>query len=480
MFLGVKTTYFGEVDIEMWEYSLLLIYLLLFYALFARRKNVQIRKFPEYKYMLKGYLAKVAGAIGFCLIYFYYYGGGDTTNYFYSAMALSNLAKTNVVDYLTVLFGPNTVEMRQYFTPETGYPYYFVYYEARAYMVVRITSLVQLISFNSFLISTLIFSTVSYLGVFRFYRTLVSYYPSLKFQLAVVVIFMPSSIFWGSGILKDTITFSAVCWYLHVIDNIFFKKRELFFSTLVAIISTLLIVAIKPYIIMVLIPATMVWLLYFRIQKIRSTLIKYLLIPMMTIGLLWVSLYILTGIGGYLDKFSLDNALKTIAVSQSDLKRSEQYGTGYFDLGEMDGTWQGVISKAPTAIFAALFRPYLWESSNIVMVLAGLENLVVFWFFVRTIIRGMVVRNLKLITKNPLLLTFFIFSITYAFVIGISTPNFGALVRFKIPLLPLFMPALVISNYILKVRRKQRKAGRRFDYNWFVRGEPRSMPKSPV
>jgi hypothetical protein len=472
MFLGIHTAYFGEVDIEIWEYSLMLMYLLVLYFYFARIKNARIGKQPEYKYFLFGLYAKIFGGIVFSMIYFYYYKGGDTISYFYSATALSNLAKIDFFDYLQVLFGPNDVATRQFFTMETGSPYYFVYYEARAYMVVRLISVLILFTFNSYLITTVIISSISYFGVFRLYQTVVRYYPSLMRPLAYAILFMPSVIFWGSAILKDTFTFSALCWYLHCVDNLAFRKRSMAFSWLALVVSILLMISIKPYIFMVVMPASLVWISYYRLARIKSVIVKYLFLPLLVVGLMLSTLYVLTKLGGYLDKFSLDSALRTIIISQNDMIRSEQYGQGYFNVGPMEESWLSVFSKAPIAISAGLFRPFLWESTSVIMAFAGVENLVVLFLFIIAMLKGQIINTVRLVTKNPLLLTFMTFTIAYAFVIGISTPNFGALVRFKIPLLPLFVSSLIISNYIMTRRREVLRSGMRFNYDDFLRGEP--------
>lgn len=451
----------------------MLIYLLIMYFYFARIKNIRVKKQPEYKYFLFGLYAKIFGGIVFSMIYFYYYKGGDTISYFYSATALSNLAKTEFFDYLKVLFGPNTVEMRQYFTMETGFPYYFVYYESRAYMVVRLISILIMFTFNSYLITTVVISSISYFGIFRFYQTLVSYYPSLMKPLAYAVIFMPSAIFWGSAILKDTFTFSALCWYLHAVDNLVFKKRSVLFSWSALIVSVLVMITIKPYIFMVLMPASLVWVSYNRVARIKNAIIKYLILPITVVGLMITTLFVLTSLGGYLDKFSLDSALRTIVVTQNDMTRAEQYGQNYFDVGPIDKSWASVFSKFPIATSAGLFRPFLWECNSFVMAMAGLENLFILLLSLYVMLKGQVFYTMRLITANPLLLTFMIFTVSYAFVIGITTPNFGALVRFKIPLLPLFVSSLFIVDHILEHRRLTLKSGRRFDAKLYVDGEPK-------
>jgi hypothetical protein len=50
----------------------------------------------------------------------------------------------------------------------------------------------------------------------------------------------------------------------------------------------------------------------------------------------------------------------------------------------------------------------------------------------------------RMIGSDHYLLFAFIFSLIFSFSVGISTANFGALVRYKIPALPFFVSALLI------------------------------------
>ena len=47
-----------------------------------------------------------------------------------------------------------------------------------------------------------------------------------------------------------------------------------------------------------------------------------------------------------------------------------------------------------------------------------------------------------------------VFSISFAFAVGVSTFNFGTLVRYKIPLMPFFSLALLFLNELSKRDRK--------------------------
>lgn len=462
--------YRGYVDISYWEYLLSLGYVFFLYLYFARKKNVEIKQHPEYAYFLWGLYAKILGGVAFSLIYFYYYKGGDTISYFYSAVSLSKLAKLEFLDYLTVLFGENSVENRRFFTPETGWPFGYMYYDTRTYMVVRVISVLALATFDSYLVTTVVLASLSYIGVWKAFRTFVSYFPELQGKFAVAFLFMPSLIFWGSAILKDTFTLTFVCLWVSAADDLFYKKRARLASTLLLVISGMAIITFKPYIFMVLFPITLVWLLYFPVVRVKSTLIKFVLLPAMFLVLVVGTVAVLQQLEDKLDKFSLDRAIQTIEVTQSDMKRSEQYGANYFDVGEFDGTWTGLLTKFPIATTAGLFRPFIWEARSVVMALSGLENLWILLLAVFTLTKAGPLFLLRSVGAVPLLLMCFLFALMFAFVVGITTPNFGALVRFKIPLVPFFISMLFVVRYLREKAMDRERKGLRFEVGQFQLG----------
>lgn len=464
----------GEVRIELWEWMLGIMYVALLYVYFARLKNVSIKHSPEYQHLLWGLTARMVGGVAFSLIYFYYYQGGDTIMYFYSATALSNLAKLDFMSYLNVLFGANDEQHLAYFNQHTGWPFAYMYFDSRAYAVIRLISPLVILTFNSYLITTLILASFSYFGIWRCYRTFVNYFPSLRNKLAIAFLYMPSVVFWGSGIMKDTFTMSATCWWVHCLDELYFKRRNIFFNLFGLLVAAVVLNVMKPYIFMTLFPVTMAWVLYYRVARIRSGFVKFLALPVMALVLFGASFYVLTKLGDRLDKFSLDKALETAVTIQGDMKRSEFYGKNYFDIGELDGTLPNLLSKFPIATNAALFRPYIWEARNAVVALSGLENLWLLGFSLMVLLRARISFFISTISKNPLTLMCVAFTVFFGFSVGITTPNFGALVRFKIPLVPFMVSGLYIITFLNHQRLLAKRAGRRFDLRDYLHGQPRS------
>jgi hypothetical protein len=454
--------YHGDVSIAYWEYTLAVVYIVVLYLNFARKKNLMIKQAPEYKYYLWGFLAKIFAGLVFSLIYFYYYEGGDTTAFFYSAVAMRNMAVTQPMEYISQMFGDNTMEAWSRYTLDTARPYQYVFLDDRTFVVLQVTSILAILTFKSYLITTLIIASISFYGIWACYRTFVSYYPQLMDKLAIAFLFMPSAVFWGSAILKDTFSFSAVCFWVHAVDEIFYKRRNVFNKSVVLVLSAFIMLMVKPYIFMVMFPATLLWLLYFRVVRIRNMMVKFVLVPLAGVSLVALSIFVLTRMEDMLDKFALDGALETIQTTQQDMVRSESYGSNSFDVGEFDGTWLSVLSKFPVATNAALFRPYLWESRTAVIMMSGLENFWVLGLTVFALFRAGPRFFLRSLVGVPLLLMSMTFALLFAFTVGVTTPNFGALVRFKIPMIPFYISSLYIIIYLAKLKRKRENQGLRF------------------
>ena len=147
---------------------------------------------------------------------------------------------------------------------------------------------------------------------------------------------------------------------------------------------------------------------------------------------------------------SVDNMLNKAVVSQNDLKQDYYQGNS-FDIGEFDGSIGGVFSKFPLAVMAGLFRPFIFEARNPVMFISGVENTFLLIFTIIFLFRVGPIKVIKYILKEPLLLFSLTFAVFFAFGIGLSTSNFGALVRYKIPCIPFYLSSLyIIREYFEK------------------------------
>lgn len=216
---------------------------------------------------------------------------------------------------------------------------------------------------------------------------------------------------------------------------------------LFAIITIFLIVTIKPYIFIVILPGALIWLFFRSIQRIRIRLLRLAIIPLIFTFSLAIFAIAFTYLGDFLgDYSSTEKIIEKAIVSQEDLKR-DYYGGNTFDIGKIEPTIFGILSKFPLATFFGFFGPTLIHVNNIVMLFSALENTFLLYLSLAIFIRRNPLKTLQLISASPFLVFCLSFSVLLAFAIGLSTPNFGALVRFKIPLVPFFCFLLLTIYY---------------------------------
>lgn len=434
---------------------ILLPFVLLFVFYFARLKQSKnIEQYPEFKYYVKGLAAKVIGAISLAVIYAFYYEGGDTINYFNDAICLNKLLFTNPEAIFPLLKEGVSRSNYFYFGPETGYPIYFR--DTATSMVSRITFLVTLISFRSFLVTSILFAWFSYMGVWRLYRVFLYEFPHLSKEMAIAILFIPSVFFWGSGILKDTVTFSAAGFFTFNFYMFFIKRHFMFSHILGLFLSSYFIIIIKPYIIFAFLPGCLLWVVNNIISHFRGSLTRALAAPIFLMVACFTGYLLLNTMSDQLGEYSLDRVLDKAVISQQDLK-SDYYQGNSFDLGDLEPTIPSLLSKAHLAINAALFRPYFWECKNPVMYLSGIENFFLLLFTIVILLRVRVIGISKYFIKHHMLTFSLVFSLFFAFSVGISTSNFGSMVRYRIPIFPFYVASLFIIRDFRYQEENQRK-----------------------
>ncbi|MEM1137898.1 MAG: hypothetical protein AAGI07_18835, partial [Bacteroidota bacterium] len=253
----------------------------------------------------------------------------------------------------------------------------------------------------------------------------------------------------GSGILKDTITIGCLGWMTYCFYNVVLKARRSPLLIILFMIAALLTYLIKKYILLSFLPALLIWITAKYFSSIRHLVRKALIAPVIVAISVGFGYLILQAVGGDDSRYALSNIARTAQITAYDIR----YGWGArlgdgsgYTLGDLDGTFGSMIRLAPKAVNVSLFRPYLWEIKNPLMLLSGLEALLCLFLTLWVIYKISLTSSIKNFFK-PEVLFCMAFSLVFAFAVGISTYNFGTLARYKIPLLPFYFSGLVLLYY---------------------------------
>ena len=428
--------------LTVWDYVLPPLYLLIIFFIGKNIKKKRIKLEPEFEFFTSGLLLKMIGSIVFCLVYVLYYDGGDTNAYHEAAVSLKKLSYYHTDIFFKILTGNYTWEYIGYFDYRTGYPQYWR--DPQAFMVVRLTSIIEFISFNSYITTSVILSALSFSGIWKLYRLFCEYYPQLTEKFLYTTIFIPSLIFWGSGILKDTFTLTGACWFTYHLHKALIQRESTFKNALIALTAGYFVLKIKPYIVLALVPGALLWFAFTKLKNVNNSLARFVFGPILFSFVLGFFLILFSSIKGDLGAYSsVESILNKASVTQKDLKQEYNKGNA-FDIGEFEPTVSGVLSKFPIAVFSGIFRPTLIDAKNIVMLISAIENTLILLGFLYVLFSAGIFQFYKIVSENPIIFFSMLYAIIFGFAVGLSTSNFGALVRYKIPSTPFFLSSILM------------------------------------
>ncbi|WP_035564145.1 hypothetical protein [Hymenobacter sp. IS2118] len=416
------------------------IYLAIIYAIAFQLRPSLTNQYTV-KYFIPALTVKIVGAIALGILYHTLYGG-DTNNYFHHARVIHDAFGDSFSAgfELITTSGDVTPNIKQY----TDRMWWFGR-TSNEYFVIRVAGFFSIFCFNTYTVIAVLFAVVTFSGMWVMYMTFAKIRPQAYKELAIAVFFLPSVFFWGSGLLKDSLCMGALGWLFYTFYRGAIERRNIIRCVLLGTAAVAVIMSMKVYIILAFMPPALLWVFNESTSKIKSPIVRWIAKPIfLGVGLL-VAGYAFVQISAADARFNIDKigAQSKLTADYLQGVSSREQGSGY-NIGEQDGTLGGMAKLAPQALVVALFRPFIWEARNPTMALSALEASYFMLLTLRILWRVGILKTLTAITTTPVLTLCFVFSLVFAISVGISSGNFGTLVRYKIPLMPFYLSGLYI------------------------------------
>jgi len=432
-----------ESDIFLVPFCLIVLFSIA-YAVRQKYKKTEIEK-----YFMPALWLRFFFAFAYAMIIQFYYGYGDTSLY-YQAVADIRNAMINDPEvwksvFLSLKLNPYST-LYSYFQNDHGAFTHLYMMNVSNYMVPRFALPFSLVFSNSYLCICFCLSMFSFAGCWRVFKMFTEIYPHLHKKFAIAILFLPSVLFWGGSLLKDSICMGSMGFALYAIYNIVIKKRKIASSLIILFLALFLLFNIKPYIILCLVPSFLLWIfLQFR-TKIQDKTLRSIA------GFLFAILSVVLGIfalqsltqSEMTSQYSSEKILKTVQGMQGSFGMSTE-GTGSsFSVGTAGTSIGATVALFPLGIVATLFRPFLWEARNPLMIISGIEGLLFLYLTYIAFRRIGFKKFFSIIGSDSVLVFCVVYSLLFAGIIGVTTTNFGALVRYKIPCIPFYLFLLFI------------------------------------
>ncbi len=432
-------------NLSILDFALLPFFLGIVYTLAYRVRNKRYsQKNPLRKYYIPALSIKIFGAIFIGLVYGYYYKSGDTFYYFNQAQVLNSSFNESFAKWINLLFHIPKGSDGNYYNYISQIEWYR---DPASYTVVAITAFLSIFTLNTYLPTAVLFAFISFSGVWALFRTFTSLYPNLIRPIAIAILFIPSVFVWGSGIFKDTICLFGLGWLTYGTFRFLVRKDFSVGNISLSALSFFLIAKVKLYILLGFVPALLMWIFFNYTTRIRNKsqkiLVKFIFISIVIGGFLLFMQQFAKELG----KYSLENVAKTSKTTSGYIYWISGDEGSTYSLGDFSPTIDGMLSKFPVAVNVTLFRPYIWEAKKIIVLFSSLEAILFLFLTLKILFTIGPTKIWQSISKDPTIQFCLIFSLIFAFAVGISSYNFGALSRYKIPCLPFFALALILIYY---------------------------------
>lgn len=381
------------------------------------------------------FLVKVAAGTALWWIYTFHFTDRSTADiykYFDDSKVMYDALWTAPSDFLRMLFG--IANDNAHFSGS----YYHVMnnwmrkYESNlandSHTMIRFNALVRVFSGGHFSVHTVFAAFLAFTGMTAICKAFAAYLPGRRVLLYVAVFLLPSVLFWASGVIKESLLLFALgllLWKLFAA----MEGRARWSDAVVVAPLLLLLFFLKFYVLLSMVPA-LIALAWCRLRPGRAFL-KY---GIALVASCAIALHIHHVIPGF-------NILQVLWWKQHDfIGLARLMDSGSFVMPPaMEPSLGSFLKNAPYALYMCFLGPLAHVGQGPLGLLSAVETAVILLAVV-----FLLARRQRQGIDLALVLFCLCFALALALVIGWTTPVVGAIVRYRVPLLPFVLIAALL------------------------------------
>lgn len=281
-----------------------------------------------------------------------------------------------------------------------------------------------------------ILSLTGKIAMYRVFRANLD--SSQRFYAALATLFVPSFVFWSSGVIKEAVALAGLGWSLFGLHQwIRYGRIGRGFAIMAA--GAVPILLIKPYIAFPFALAAGCW--YYWSRSVRRGRLRIRPAHLVVGALLGCGTIVL--LGHYFPDYAVDQ-LGDHAAQLQHVGQRIRGGSTYALSTEAPTSLAGQLAYAPVALVFALFRPTLFEVRNLLILANSVETTLLTLLFLRLVLTRNLRNVWRQVTEDPFLVFCIVFVVAFGTAVGLASTNVGTLSRYRAPLLPFFVALLLV------------------------------------
>ena len=400
------------------------------------------------KWLLVLFATKIVAAFAIVGVYQVAYLDQKTSDlfkYHYAGKVLYSAMEENPADYFKMVSGICADEPQlEYYYDKADYWYkswnYGLLNDNRT--IIRYNAILDLFTQGNIWLNLIISAFVAFCGAYFLALSMLGFCNGKRWIAVVSAFLVPSVMFWSAGMMKECLVMFSLG--LLMFSWVSLCRKFGVVKLLVVLVSAWLLFLAKFYVLLAMVPGMVVFAMPAKFGA------KRLLISSVAVFAVVVTLFFFSGsIFGY-------DLVDTMVKKQHDFIRlvniDANYSGSNIDIQELEPTFASFASCLVPAYINALFRPFVTEANSMIKLVCCAENIVFLLLFLYMCIR------FKQIDKKQVrfvLFTLYFMLVLYA-LIGMTTPNIGALVRYKIPVMPFMLCSMLICTNFERLKKRLR------------------------
>lgn len=355
----------------------------------------------------------------------------DTWGLHYEGLKAYEVLKSNPSNFFPFLFENTYGDYRGFFSDETSW-----WNDLHNNTFIMLLSFFDLLSFGSYYVNVIFFAFLTLFGPVAIYRVTKDAISANNLVILIGSFLIPSFIYWCSGLNKDGLVYVA---FGLIIFNFYFglKRRFSILNVLLILFGFLLLLFLRNYLLIIILPALIGWFLSNRIKTK----------PFITYAALYTLFALAFFTLRYLDpRIDLPQAVANKQQSFMNLR-----GGSPVVVNKLDPSFKGFLKNLPQSITMSSVRPYPSDIKHLLSLLASTEiNLLLLCFILFLFFR----KKVKADQSFILFCLFFSFSVLLT--IGYTVNFLGAIVRYRSLVLPFVVtPMLALTDWQRILRLKK-------------------------
>lgn len=464
------------------------------------------------KFFLTVFLIKISSLAAFYIVYMKLYGSiyySDTGNFFRDSKIINSIAYSDLGEFFKLMFGfqedgEGSYIFENFLKPTTTWdksPNEILYNDNR--LILRFHALIHFISFGNYFVHALLSCFLSFIGIHWIYKTFKEQFKDKEIYFYLIWVLFPGVWFWTSGLFKEGPALFLLGMLLISLKRVIALRKYSVKNLIMLFIALQLSIAFKSYLMLPVLIATIVFY-GVRNRTNRSVGLKY--------SFALIIVFILTNLAMHLVikkdavKLLADRQKNFIDVSNGGLflwKDNKFIRTPYdFSLVKIDSSqtkvmaqikagvnytycelshetdtlycnnntdtstvyqlmyvipksnttfkplisvtgWASFLKAIPYSIYISTLKPFFFDARNTIDMVSSCENLLLIlslvWFFYNGIKNGF---------KDPYYIYFLSMAFMVLIIIGVTSPNLGAMQRYRALIVPFILLTALLSSTI--------------------------------